>query len=56
MTREIRERIRARQKREGGAALIVSVLMLVVLSALLYLTNKQIWAPVKKAAKSQPAE
>ena len=34
----------------------VSVLMLVVLSALLYLTNKQIWAPVKKAAKSQPAE
>ena len=32
------------------------VVMLVILSALLYLTNKRIWAPVKKAAKAQPAE
>ncbi len=32
------------------------VLMLVVLSVMLYLTNKRIWAPVKKAAKGQPAE
>ena len=32
------------------------VLMLVVLSVLLYLTNKRIWAPVKKGAKGQPAE
>lgn len=32
------------------------VLMLVILTSLLYLTNKRIWAPVKKSAKSQPAE
>ena len=32
------------------------VLMLAILSALLYLTNKRIWAPVKKSAKAQPAE
>ena len=32
------------------------VLMLVILSVLLYLTNKRLWAPVKKAAKVQPAE
>ena len=32
------------------------VLMLAILSALLYLTNKRIWAPVKKDAKAQPAE
>lgn len=29
----------------------VAVLMLTILSVLLYLTNKKIWAPVKKAAK-----
>ncbi|THD76601.1 cytochrome c1 [Thalassobius vesicularis] len=29
----------------------VAVLMLTILSVLLYLTNKRIWAPVKKAAK-----
>lgn len=33
-----------------------AVLMLVILSALLYLTNKRIWAPVKRAAKETPAE
>ena len=32
------------------------VLMLVILSVLLYVTNKRLWAPVKKAAKAQPAE
>ena len=32
------------------------VLMLSILAVLLYLTNKRIWAPVKRAAKSQPAE
>ncbi len=32
------------------------VLLLAVMSVLLYLTNKRIWAPVKKAAKSQAAE
>ena len=32
------------------------VLMLTVLAVLLYLTNKRIWAPVKRAAKGQPAE
>jgi ubiquinol-cytochrome c reductase cytochrome c1 subunit len=33
------------------------VLMLTVLAVLLYLTNKRIWAPVKRAAKgTQPAE
>lgn len=30
----------------------VAVLFLIVLSVLLYLTNKRIWAPVKKAAKT----
>ena len=35
----------------------VAVLMLVLLSVLLYLTNKQIWAPVKARAKgNSPAE
>ena len=29
----------------------VAVLMLTILSVLLYLTTKKIWAPVKKAAK-----
>ena len=32
------------------------VLMLGVLTVLLYLTNKRIWAPVKRAAKETPAE
>ena len=32
------------------------VLMLAILSALLYLTNKRLWAPVKKSAKAQPTE
>lgn len=33
-----------------------AVLFLAVLSVLLYLTNKRIWAPVKRAAKGTPAE
>jgi ubiquinol-cytochrome c reductase cytochrome c1 subunit len=33
----------------------VAVLFLSVLTVLLYLTNKSIWAPVKKK-KTQPAE
>ncbi|MEL6642780.1 MAG: cytochrome c1 [Pseudomonadota bacterium] len=33
-----------------------AVLMLTILSVLLYLTNKRIWAPVKRAAKETPAE
>lgn len=32
------------------------VLMLGILAVLLYLTNKTIWAPVKRAAKEEPAE
>ncbi|NNF23785.1 MAG: cytochrome c1 [Rhodobacteraceae bacterium] len=32
------------------------VLMLSILAVLLYLTNKRIWAPVKRATKKQPAE
>jgi ubiquinol-cytochrome c reductase cytochrome c1 subunit len=32
------------------------VLMLSILAVLLYLTNKRIWAPVKRAAKAKPAE
>jgi ubiquinol-cytochrome c reductase cytochrome c1 subunit len=32
------------------------VLMLSILAVLLYLTNKRIWAPVKRATKGQPAE
>jgi ubiquinol-cytochrome c reductase cytochrome c1 subunit len=34
----------------------VAVLFLVVLSVLLYLTNKRLWAPIKRALKGQPAE
>jgi len=34
----------------------VAVVFLGVLTVLLYLTNKRIWAPIKKQAKSQPAE
>jgi cytochrome c1 len=30
--------------------------MLGVLTVLLYLTNKRIWAPVKSASKEAPAE
>ena len=32
------------------------VFMLIILAALLYLTNKRIWAPVKARAKAEPAE
>lgn len=43
------------QRKEAG---FVGVLFLVILSVLLYLTNKRIWAPIKKRAKeaSTPAE
>ncbi len=34
----------------------VAVTFLAVLTVLLYLTNKQLWAPVKARAKGQPAE
>ncbi len=34
----------------------VGVLMLSILAVLLYLTNKRIWAPVKRSAKGTPAE
>jgi ubiquinol-cytochrome c reductase cytochrome c1 subunit len=34
----------------------VAVLFLTILTVLLYLTNKRIWAPVKRAAKATPAE
>ena len=34
----------------------IGVLFLAVLTVLLYLTNKRIWAPVKRAAKETPAE
>ena len=34
----------------------VAVLLLALLTVLLYLTNKRIWAPVKRAAKETPAE
>ncbi len=37
------------QRKQAG---LVGVLMLAILSVLLYLTNKAIWAPVKKRAKS----
>jgi ubiquinol-cytochrome c reductase cytochrome c1 subunit len=30
-----------------------AVIMLVILSSLLYLTNKRIWAPVKRRAKEE---
>jgi len=33
-----------------------AVIFLIVLSVLLYLTNKRLWAPVKARAKGQPAE
>ena len=34
----------------------IAVTFLIVLSVLLYLTNKRIWAPVKARAKATPAE
>jgi ubiquinol-cytochrome c reductase cytochrome c1 subunit len=34
----------------------ISVLFLIFLSALLYLTNKRIWAPIKKGSKATAAE
>lgn len=34
----------------------VAVMFLTVLTVLLYLTNKRIWAPIKKGAKGYPAE
>jgi len=37
------------QRKQAG---LVGVLMLAILSVLLYLTNKALWAPVKKRAKS----
>ncbi|MEM8630669.1 MAG: cytochrome c1 [Pseudomonadota bacterium] len=40
------------RKRAG----LTAVIFLTVLTALLYLTNKQLWAPVKRAAKETPAE
>ena len=40
-------------RKEAG---FVSVLFLIVLSVLLYLTNKRIWAPIKKGKAETPAE
>ncbi len=40
------------RKRAG----LTGVIFLAVLSVLLYLTNKRLWAPVKARAKSGPAE
>lgn len=40
-------------RKEAG---FTAVLMLTILSVLLYLTNKSIWAPVKRRAKETPAE
>jgi ubiquinol-cytochrome c reductase cytochrome c1 subunit len=40
-------------RKEAG---FTGVLMLTVLAVLLYLTNKRIWAPVKRGAKGHPAE
>ena len=34
----------------------IAVLFLIVLSVLLYLTNKRIWAPIKKGKGATPAE
>jgi ubiquinol-cytochrome c reductase cytochrome c1 subunit len=34
----------------------IGVLMLSILAVLLYLTNKRLWAPVKRAVKETPAE
>ena len=40
-------------RKEAG---FIAVLFLVVLSVLLYLTNKRIWAPIKKGKAETPAE
>ncbi len=40
-------------RKQAGFA---GVLMLTVLAVLLYLTNKRIWAPIKRGAKDHPAE
>lgn len=40
-------------RKEAG---FVAVLFLTLLTVLLYLTNKRLWAPVKKRANGQPAE
>ena len=40
-------------RKEAG---FVAVLFLIVLSVLLYLTNKRIWAPIKKGKAETPAE
>ena len=34
----------------------IAVVFLIVLSVLLYLTNKRIWAPVKKGSKASAAK
>ena len=41
------------ERKQAG---LTAVIFLVVLSALLYLTNKRIWAPIKARAKGMPAE
>ncbi len=40
-------------RKEAG---FIAVVFLIVLSALLYLTNKRIWAPIKKGKAATPAE
>lgn len=40
-------------RKEAG---FIAVLFLIVLSVLLYLTNKRIWAPIKKGKAATPAE
>ena len=40
-------------RKEAG---FIAVLFLVILSVLLYLTNKRIWAPIKKGKAATPAE
>ena len=34
----------------------IAVVFLIVLTTLLYLTNKRLWAPIKREAKETPAE
>ncbi|MDF0599388.1 cytochrome c1 [Psychromarinibacter sp. C21-152] len=41
------------ERRHAGFA---GVIFLIVLTSLLYLTNKSLWAPIKKKAKETPAE
>ena len=38
------------ERKQAG---FVGVIFLSVLAALLYLTNKQLWAPIKRAAKEE---